>query len=125
MLSVVKKLLTKILDVFKTTNTTLTGSYNLKAVAYRRCGIVTLYVWQTAITSLPKGAWTTVGILPEEYRPLRQIDTLGVDNNTSSVQNNTIQIRIGTGGTVQVWAYSNGVTNNQLLFAITFMGGTL
>ena len=119
----VKKLLTKILDVFNTTSTTLTGSYNLKAVAYRRCGIVTINIWQTALANIPKGTWITVGTLPEEYRPSHQLDTLGVDNNTSSVQNNSLQLRIPTSGEVKVWAYSNGVTTNQLLSTVTFIGG--
>lgn len=118
-----KALLAKVLDVFKTTSTTLNGLYSLKAVAYKRFGIVTLNVWQTAIASLPKGSWTTVGILPEEYRPVHQVDTFGVDNNTTSVLNNTIQMRISTNGNVMVWAYSNGVTNNQLLSTLTYIGG--
>lgn len=118
-----KSLLAKMLDIFKTTNTTLTGSYNLKAVAYRRCGIVTINIWQTAWANIPKGTWITVGTLPEEYRPLHQLDTLGVDNNTSSVQNNSLQLRIPTSGEVRVWAYSNGVTTNQLLSTVTFIGG--
>lgn len=119
----IKKLLAKILDVFNTTSTTITGSYNLKAVAYRRCGIVTLNVWQTATANLPKGQWITVGTLPAQYRPVQQFDALGPDNNTSSVQNNSLQMRINTGGSVMVWAYSNGVTTNQLLASLTFIGG--
>lgn len=119
----VKKLLSKILDVFSTTSTTITGSYNLKAVAYRRCGIVTLNVWQTATANLPKGQWITVGTLPAQYRPVQQFDALGPDNNTSSVQNNSLQMRINTGGNVMVWAYSNGVTTNQLLASLTYIGG--
>lgn len=119
----IKKLLTKILDVFNTTSTTLTGSYNLKAVAYRRCGIVTINIWQTAIANISKGTWITIGTLPQAYRPLHQLDTLGVENNTSSVQNNSIQLRITTDGDVKVWAYTNGVTSNQLLSTVTFMGG--
>lgn len=118
-----KALLGKILDIFKTTNTTLTGSYNLKAVAYRRCGIVTINIWQTALANIPKGTWITVGTLPEEYRPLHQLDTLGVENNTSSVQDNSLQLRIPTSGEVMVWAYTNGVTSNQLLSTVTFIGG--
>lgn len=102
---------------------TLTGSYNLKAVAYNRYGIITINIWQTAIASLPKGAWTLVGTLPSGYHPIQQVDTFGVDNNTSSVQNNSIQIRIGTDGGVRVWAYSNGVSSNQLLSTVTYVGG--
>lgn len=102
---------------------TLTGSYNLKAVAYNRYGIITINIWQTAIASLPKGGWTLVGTLPSGYHPIQQVDTFGVDNNTSSVQNNSIQIRIGTDGGVRVWAYSDGVSSNQLLSTVTYVGG--
>lgn len=118
-----KALLSKILGCFQTTSTELNGSYNLKVLAYRRCGIVTLNVWQTALAAIPKGAWTTIGTLPEAYRPLHQVDLVMVDNNTSSVQNNTIQIRVPVSGAVMVWAYANGVSTNQLLGTFSYIGG--
>ena len=118
-----KALLSKILGCFQTTSTELNGSYNLKVLAYRRCGVVTLNVWQTALAAIPKGTWTTIGTLPEAYRPLHQVDLVMVDNNTSSVQNNTIQIRVPASGAVMVWAYSNGVSTNQLLGTFSYIGG--
>ena len=119
----IKKLLTKILDSFKTQTDTLNGSYGLVAYVCKCCGVVSITINQTSATQLPKGQWITIGTLSASFRPVFQVDALGPDNNTSSVQNNSVQLRVTTGGNVNVWAYTNGVTNNQVLATVTYIGG--
>ena len=119
--STIEQILSRLEDITETTTTTLTGSYNLTAKAYKRNGIVMIDIRLTAITNLPKGQWVSVGILPQGFRPLHQVDTLAVENNTSSVSTNSAQVRISTNGNVAVYAYSNGVTNNEVQCTTTYM----
>ena len=100
-------------DLETHTYTRITGPSNLYADYYRTGNVVTVHIWCTPATNLTKGSWIKIGTVDAECKPAQQVNFLLADNNTSSVQNNSLQGRIDTDGNVFVWAYTNGATTNQ------------
>lgn len=100
---------------------TLNGAYNVQVKLYKRSGIVIAKFRQTTPTALTKGGWSSIGTIPEAFRPLEQIDALAVDNMGTSPGLLALQIKINTDGTTQAYAFAQSVANNQLLCSVSYI----
>lgn len=100
-----------------TDSTSSSGTYGTLN-ARRIAGMV--FVWFNGTsTSYTAGQWTTVGTLPEGYRPVDTINGAGINNAVSSASNAPIMYRINTNGTVAVWIYSGSTA--QAMFNCSFI----
>lgn len=101
-----------------TDSTSSSGSYGTLN-ARRIAGMV--FVWFNGVSaSMTRGQWVSVGTLPEGYRPVDEINGMGVNNATSASSSAPLMYRINTSGVVAVWAYS-GTGNVQAMFNCSFI----
>lgn len=101
-----------------TDSTSSTGTYGTLN-ARRIAGMV--FVWfNGASASMTRGQWVTVGTLPEGYRPVDNINGMGVNNAVTSSSSAPLMYRINSSGVVAVWAYS-GTGNVQAMFNCSFI----
>ena len=98
-------------------STSSSGTYGVLN-ARRIAGMV--FVWFNGTSaSYTAGQWTTVGTLPEGYRPVDRINGMGVNNASSTAGNAPLMYRIETSGAVMVWVYSG--TTAQAMFNCSFI----
>lgn len=105
--------------------TTITGNYGTTIRLAKRNGIVTLVC--TANTSVwPKGSWNEIATIPEAYRPFcsseSSITFVAVDNTTQVAAKGFAECRINTAGTLSVYGFTDGPTNDELFFVVTYVG---
>lgn len=101
-----------------TDSTSSSGTYGTLN-ARRIAGMV--FVWFNGVSaSMTRGQWVSVGTLPEGYRPVDEINGMGVNNATSASSSAPLMYRINTSGVVAVWAYS-GTGNVQAMFNCSFI----
>jgi len=98
-------------------STSSSGTYGVLN-ARRIAGMV--FVWFNGTSaSYTAGQWTTVGTLPEGYRPVDRINGMGVNNASSTAGNAPLMYRIETSGAVMVWVYSGTIA--QAMFNCSFI----
>lgn len=96
------------------TPTTGSGSGKVSKVGQ----VVTVRGAFTGYPSAEEG-WKEICVLPSGYVPSTQVDILGFDNNTNSISEIPMQIRITTEGAVRFYAWD--AKNYAPYFCVTFI----